>query len=124
MCFFHLQAQTVIGLDEARATAERFVLQQGKQVQQTLSLSEEIKSTETGQTNLFVFAIKPKGFVVVSAMNEVLAYSFTSSMPASDELPDHIAYWIGLYNEQTDYLSSTLTESRNLRGSNIPSGRC
>ena len=104
MCFFHLQAQTTIGLDEARATAERFVLQQGKQVQQTLSLSEEIKSTETGQTNLFVFAIKPKGFVVVSAMNEVLAYSFTSSMPASDELPDHIAYWIGLYNEQTDYL--------------------
>ena len=104
MCFFHLQAQTTIGLEEARATAERFVLQQGKQVQQTLTLSEEIKSTETGQTNLFVFAIEPKGYVIVSAMNEVLAYSFTSSMPPSDELPDHIAYWIGLYNEQTDYI--------------------
>ena len=99
-----VQAQTAIGHEKARATAERFVLQQGKQVQQTLTLSEEIKSTETGQTNLFVFAIEPQGYVVVSAMNEVLAYSFTSSMPALGELPDHIAYWIGLYNEQTDYL--------------------
>ena len=56
MCFFHLQAQTAIGLDEARSIAERFVLQQGKQVQQTLTLSEEIKSTKSGLTNLFVFA--------------------------------------------------------------------
>jgi hypothetical protein len=100
----HLQAQVRIGEKEARATAEQFVLQQGKQVQQILTLREEIKSEPSGQTNLFVFAIEPKGYVIVSAMNEVLAYSFSSSMPASDELPDHIAYWIDLYNEQTDYL--------------------
>ena len=100
----HLQAQLRSGEKEARATAEQFVLQQGKQVKQILSLSEEIKSEPSGQTNLFVFAIEPKGYVIVSAMNEVLAYSFSSSMPASDELPDHIAYWIDLYNEQTDYL--------------------
>ena len=99
-----LQAQVRIGYAEAYSTAEKFVSQQGKQDNQSLTLSEEIKSAETRQTNLFVFAIEPKGYVVVSALNEVWAYSFTSSMPASDELPDHIAYWIGLYNEQTDYL--------------------
>ena len=99
-----IQAQVRIGYAEAYSTAEKFVSQQGTQAKQTLTLGEEIKSAETGQTNLFVFAIEPKGFVIVSALNEVLAYSFTSSMPASDELPDHIAYWIGLYNEQTDYL--------------------
>ena len=99
-----IQAQVRIGYAEAYSTAEKLVSQQGTQAKQTLTLSEEIKSEETGQTNLFVFAIEPKGFVIVSALNEVLAYSFTSSMPASDELPDHIAYWIDLYNEQTDYL--------------------
>lgn len=99
-----IQAQVRIGSAEAYATAEQFVSRQRKQTVQKLTLSEEIKSEQTGQTNLFVFAIEPKGFVIVSALNEILAYSFTSSMPASDELPDHIAYWIGLYNEQTDYL--------------------
>ena len=104
MCFTHLQAQVRVGETEACLTAEQFVSQQGKQDKPTLTLSEEIKSEQTGQTNLFVFSMEPKGYVIVSALNDLLAYSFESSMPALDELPDHVAYWIDLYNEQNDYL--------------------
>ena len=99
-----LQAQVRIGYAEAYSTAEKFVSQQGKQANQSLTLSEEIKSNQTGQTNLFVFSIEPKGYVIVSALNDVLAYSLNSTLPTSAELPDNIAYWIELYNEQTDYL--------------------
>ena len=104
MCIAHLQAQVRIGDAEAYSTAEQFVSQQGKQGKPTLTLSEEIKSKQSGQTNLFVFSMEPKGYVVVSALNDVLAYSFESSMPTLHELPDHVAYWINLYNERTDYL--------------------
>ena len=100
---FQLQAQVRIGRAEAFATAERFIKQQDE-VTRILSLSEEIKSETSGQTNLFVFAIEPKGYVIVSALNEVLAYSLNTTLPTSGELPDHIAYWLDLYNEQTDYL--------------------
>ena len=100
----HLQAQVRIGDAEAYSTAELFVSQQGKQGKPALTLSEEIKSEQSRQTNLYVFSMQPKGFVIVSALNEVLAYSFASAMPASAELPDHIAYWLDLYNQQTDYL--------------------
>ena len=99
-----LQAQVRIGYAEAFSTAEKFVSQQGKPNKHTLTLSEEIKSKLSGQTNLFVFSMKPKGYVIVSAMDEVLAYSFESTMPPFDELPDPISYWLDLYNEQTDYL--------------------
>ena len=65
---------------------------------------ETVYSRETGQPNLFVYSLKPKGFVIVSALNEVLAYSYESSFPSLDSLPAQIAYWIELYNTQTDYL--------------------
>ena len=87
----HLQAQVRIGDAEAYSTAELFVSQQGKQGKPALTLSEEIKSEQSGQTNLFVFSIEPKGYVIVSALNNVLAYSFESSMLALEELPDHVA---------------------------------
>lgn len=99
-----LHAQVRIGETEAYAKADHFVKQQIKSGMMHVMLSEEIKSDQTGQTNLFVFAIKPKGYVIVSALNEVLAYSLNSTLPTSDALPDHIAYWFNLYNEQTDYL--------------------
>ena len=99
-----LQAQVRIERAEAFATAERFIKQQDRMNTRILSLSEEIKSETSGQTNLFVFAIEPKGYVIVSALNEVLAYSLNTTLPTSVELPDHIAYWLDLYNEQTDYL--------------------
>lgn len=104
MLVTQLQAQVRIGYAEAYSTAEKFVSQQGKENKQTLTLSEEIKSKQTGQTNLFVFLIEPKGYVIVSALNDVLAYSLNSTLPTSAELPDNIAYWFELYNEQTDYL--------------------
>ena len=104
MCIAHLQAQVRIRGAEAYSTAEQFVSQQGKRDKPTLTLSEEIKSKQSGQTNLFVFSMEPKGYVIVSALNDVMAYSFKSSMLAMDELPDHVAYWLNLYNEQTDYL--------------------
>lgn len=99
-----LQAQVRIGQVEAQATAERFLLQNSKEENLTLSLNEVIKSERSGQSNLFVFSVAPKGFVIVSALNEVLAYSLTSAMPRSEDFPDHIAYWLDLYNQQTDYL--------------------
>lgn len=99
-----LQAQVKIGSEEAFSTAQQFVSQQGKGVGRTLTLSEEIKSRASGQTNLYVFLMEPKGFVIVSATNEILAYSFGSAIPVSEALPPHIAYWLDLYNEQTDYL--------------------
>ncbi len=100
----HLQAQVRIGEKEARATAEQFVLQQGKQVQQILTLSEEIKSKQSGQTNLFVFSMEPKSYVIVSALDEVLAYSFETVLPKKETWPESFVYWLELYNEQTDYL--------------------
>lgn len=107
-----LQAQVRIVDVEAQVTAEQFVLQQGEQAKHKLTLSEEIKSETSGQTNLFVFAIEPKGYVIVSALNEVLAYSLNTTFPTSNELPDHIAYWIDLYNKQTDYLIEHPNQAR------------
>ena len=104
MCFAQLHAQERIGAMEAQTTAKRFLTQNREQTDVTLALSEEIKSEQTGQSNLFVFSVAPQGFVIVSALNEVLAYSLTSAMPRSEDLSDHIAYWLDLYNRQTDYL--------------------
>ncbi len=104
MLFTQLQAQVRVGVTEAYLTAEKFVSQQGKQAKQSLTLSEEIKSKQSGQTNLFVFSMEPKGYIIVSALNDVLAYSLNSTLPTSAELPDNIAYWFELYNKQTDYL--------------------
>lgn len=99
-----LHAQHRIGAGEAFITAERFMKQNTKQSAVTLVLTEEIKSKTSEQTNLFVFSMEPQGFVIVSANNEVLAYSHTSTMPQSESLPSHIAYWLDLYNQATDFL--------------------
>ena len=101
---FQLQAQVRIGETEAFATAKLFMQQQTKQQNISLSLNEVIGSKDSGQANLFVFTMNPRGFVIVSATNEVLAYSLVNVFPTSNELPDHIAYWLDLYNDQTDYL--------------------
>ena len=97
----HAQAQVRIGEREAYATATSFLAQQGQC--RNLVLLDEIKSIHSDQTNLFVFTFEPQGYVVVSALNEVLAYSFTSSL-SKETLPDPVAYWLELYNRQTDYL--------------------
>lgn len=99
-----LTAQVQIGEKKAYLTAEQFLTQNLKQEDFSISLSEEIKSETSEQTNLFVFSVKPQGFVIVSAMNEILAYSLSSSLPASEILPIHISYWLKLYNKRTDYL--------------------
>ena len=99
-----LHAQHRIGAGEAFITAESFMKQNTKQSAVTLVLTEEIKSKTSEQTNLFVFSMEPQGFVIVSANNEVLAYSHTSTMPQSESLPSHIAYWLDLYNQATDFL--------------------
>ena len=104
LLFAQLQAQVKIEETEARASAERFIKQQGKVNVRALTLNEEIKSKQSGQTNLYVFSIEPKGFVIVSALGDILAYSLVSNMPSSNTLPDHITYWLNLYNAQTDYL--------------------
>ena len=69
-----------------------------------MALSERIYSKQTGLTNLYVFSVEPQGFVIVSALGDILAYSPVSIMPPRDALPDHISYWIDLYNEAIDHL--------------------
>ena len=101
--FAQIQAQVRIGEKEALVIAERFLLQKTKQPSTSLVLNEVICSKESGEPNLFVFAIKPKGFVVVSATSQVMAYSMANNLPVSRLLPDPIVYWIDLYNQQTDY---------------------
>ena len=86
--FTQLQAQVRIGETEAHATAKRFLSQNNKQDEQTLTLREEIKSKQSGQTNLYVFSMEPQGFIIVSALDEVLAYSFASTLPEKEMLPD------------------------------------
>ena len=114
MFIAQLQAQVRIGSKEAYATAECFIKLQDETDSHPLTLSEEIKSKQSGLTNLFMFTMEPKGYVIVSALNEVLAYSFESTFSASAELPDHIAYWIDLFNEQTDYLFEHPEQSRKI----------
>ena len=99
-----LQAQVRIGQREAFSTATRFLQQNVKQRSTSLSLSEVVHSKQTGLPNLYVFTVDPRGFIIVSATGEVLAYSPNSSFPKTEELPDHIAYWIELYNNTTDYI--------------------
>lgn len=99
-----LQAQVRMGESEAIATAEYFLGKQAKQKSHALSLNETIFSQNSKQANLFVFSMKPHGFIIVSAVGEILAYSFDNDFPKKALLPDHIAYWIDLYNDQTDYL--------------------
>lgn len=98
-----LQAQDRIGEKEAFMTAERFLARQNT-LQNKLSLSQTIDSKLSGQPNLFVFSLEPQGFVIVSALDEVLAYSLESNLSLSGELPGPVSYWVDLYNEQTDYL--------------------
>ena len=100
----HLQAQIRIGEKEAFSTVTQFLQQNAKQQRPILSLNEVVYSKQYGMPNLFVFTMEPRGFVIVSATNEVLAYSLHSAFPSTDELPDHIAYWIDLYNNATDYI--------------------
>jgi len=104
MCIAHLQAQVRVGEREAFSTAERF-LRENKMLQNpTMALSERIGSHQSGLTNLYVFSVEPQGFVIVSASGDILAYSLVSNMPACNTLPDHIRYWLDLYNESTDHL--------------------
>jgi len=104
MCIAQLKAQVRVGEAEAHTTAEHFIKQQGKINVNALALSEEIKSKQSSQPNLYVFSIEPQGFVVVSALGDILAYSLVSNMPPVNTLPDHIRYWLDLYNEATDQL--------------------
>ena len=104
MCIAQLQAQERIGEAEAHMTAEHFIKQKDKTNVRALTLNEEIKSKQSGQTNFYVFSVDPKGFVVVSALGDILAYSLVSEMPSISTLPDHISNWFNLYNEATDQL--------------------
>ena len=105
LCFAtQLQAQVRMGEREAFSTATRFLQQNAKHQNPVLSLNEVVHSEQSGLPNLFVFAIEPRGFVIVSCTGEVLAYSLNSVFPTSDERPDHIAYWVDLYNNMTDYM--------------------
>ena len=99
-----VQAQVSVGEMEAFSTARCFLEQHDKQQPFTLSLSKVICSKRSGQPTLFVFKVEPKGYIIVSALDKVLAYSFESSFPASEKFPDPFIYWLDLYNRQTDYL--------------------
>ena len=97
-----LSAQVRIGEKDALSTAERFLKENSKESNTALTLKEVVNSRITGTPNLFVFTKEPQGFVVVSARNEVMAYSLTSELPALDSGP--FAYWLDIYDNRTDYL--------------------
>ena len=99
-----LQAQIRIGEREAFSTAEKFLHENTKLKSPTIALNETINSEQSGQANLYVFSIAPQGFVIVSALGDILAYSLVSEMPQSNDLPDHIRYWLNLYSEASDHL--------------------
>ena len=113
MCIAHLQAQVRIGDKEAFSTARRFLQENTKLQSPTIALSETINSKPSGQTNLYMFSVEPQGFVIVSAMNEVLAYSFETILPKKETWPDSFVYWLELYNEQTDYIFEHSGYTRN-----------
>ncbi len=105
LLFAQLQAQERIDEREAFSAAEQFLQKNTKLQTPLMALSEKIGSNQSsGQTNLYVFSIEPQGFVIVSALGDILAYSLVSNMPSSNTLPDHITYWLNLYNESTDQL--------------------
>lgn len=104
MLFAQLQAQVRIGEREACLTVTRFLQENTRLQNPTIALSEVIGSKPSGQANLYVFSVEPQGFVIVSALDDILAYSLESNMPSSEALPDHIYYWLNLYNEATDRL--------------------
>lgn len=106
LLFAQLHAQVRIDERMAFSFAERFLQENTRLQSPSLTLNEVINSKPAGQTNLYVFSIKPQGFVIVSALGDILAYSLVSNMPLSNALPDHISYWINLYNERTDHLIS------------------
>lgn len=97
-----LTAQMRIGEKDALSTTERFLKKNAKEHVSVPTLNEVVNSKLSGHPNLFMFSIEPRGFVIVSANNEVLAYSFTSDLPAKDT--DPFKYWIDTYNNRTDYL--------------------
>lgn len=97
-----LTAQVRIGEKDALSTAERFLKKNAKEQVSELTLNEVVNSKLSGQPNLFMFSIDPRGFIIVSANNEVLAYSFTSDLPTKET--DPFGYWIDTYNNRTDYL--------------------
>ncbi len=97
-----LTAQVRIGEKDALSTAERFLKVNAKGRVSAPALHEVVSSGLTGEPNLFMFSIEPKGFVIVAANNEVLAYSFTSDLPSHD-MPA-FGYWLDTYNSRTDYL--------------------
>ena len=104
LLFAQLQAQVRMDEKEVFSTAERFLQENTMMQSPPKALSERIGSNQSGLTNLYVFSVEPQGFVIVSALGDILAYSLVSNMPPSNALPDHIRYWLDLYNEATDYL--------------------
>ena len=97
-----LTAQVRIEEKDALSTAERFLKENAKESSLTLTLHEVVNSRLTGKPNLYVFSVEPRGYVVVTALDEVMAYSLTSETPDMETGP--FAYWLDTYNSRTDYL--------------------
>lgn len=96
-------AQVPVGTEEAFQTAYDFANSRTKVEKGSIHLSEVVLSPSSQRSNLFIFNLTPMGFVIVSAFNEVLAYSFDSSFPSCDEAPESVTSWIECYNQNTDY---------------------
>lgn len=96
-------AQEAITYAEALQTARTFADSKAVHNKSSIVLGETVESTTAHRTNLFIFHIQPEGFIVVSALNEVLAYSFDNSFPSLNDAPEGVAMWIDCYNKNTDY---------------------
>ena len=87
---------------EAYRVAEAFVSKHSQFSNTTITLHQVVESKIRQEPNLFVFDVGSQGFVIVSATQKVLAYSYESVFPNTNNLPENVAYWLELYNHMVD----------------------
>lgn len=87
-----------INEQEARETAQLFLQAR------TQSPTGELMLVK--QSNIFIFDIDDKGFVIVSGdkiLPPILGYSFDRIFPSLDDAPENFMFWIHHYEEMIDF---------------------
>jgi len=72
-----------------------------------IGIAESMPWQEGNTTLLYIFNMKPSGFVIVAgnmAMKPVLGYNCTGTYRA-DNQPPNVSYWIGHYADQVKFVS-------------------
>lgn len=99
-----------IPIDLAKNVAINFVYEQTGNILKTSEI-EQFKASNELPSNYFVFAIKPQGFVIVSADDvylPIIAYSFDNDFKANNQ-HTNVLWWMSFYDNQINYLRETKT---------------